>query len=172
MKICPVCQQTYNDDYLNFCLSDGATLENAAKDDAPPTVYMDRARTTNEMNWRGVSNTPPASAPMSPWQNPSMQQPSAAPNQMYSPPAAYAGNKDQTLPIISLVLGILSAVICCYGGIPFGIPAIVTGFLGYNNVNKNPQQYGGRELAMAGMVLGAVGLLITLFFILIAIIGG
>jgi len=165
MKICPACQQTYDDDYLNFCLTDGATLNHAPKDDAPPTVYMDRARTTNEMNWRNT-NTPPVSAPMSPWQNPSMQQPDQ--KQMYSPP--FARGQDQTLPIISLVLGILSVVVCCYGGIPFGIPALITGYLGFNNANNNPQQYGGRELALAGMVVGGVGFLITLFFIMLAVI--
>ena len=26
MKICPTCKKTYNDDDLNFCLADGATL--------------------------------------------------------------------------------------------------------------------------------------------------
>jgi hypothetical protein len=90
------------------------------------------------------------------------------PNQMYSPP--YLRGQDQTLSIIALVLGILSVVVCCYGGIPFGIPALIIGFLGYNNANKNSQQYGGRELALAGMVLGGIGFLIAFFFILMAII--
>jgi hypothetical protein len=167
MKTCPACQQTYDDNDLNYCLSDGATLlAQTTKDDAPPTVYMDRARTTNEMNWRNAAATPPDSAPMSPWQNSSMQPPN--PKQMYSPP--YLRGQDQTLPIISLVLGILSVVVCCYGGIPFGIPALITGYLGFNNTNNNPQQYGGRTLAIAGLVLGGVGFLITLFFVLLAAI--
>jgi cytoskeletal protein RodZ len=34
MKRCPVCQSTYADDSLRFCLQDGATLETAASDSA------------------------------------------------------------------------------------------------------------------------------------------
>lgn len=172
MKICPVCQQTYEDDYLNFCLNDGTTLNQAVKDDAPPTIYMDRARTTNEMNWRDT-NTPPVSAPMSAWQNPSMQNPSIQQpnqNQLYSP--TFLRGQDQTLPIVSLVLGILGLVfICCYGGFPFGIAALITGYLGFTNANNNPTQYGGRGMALAGLILGGVSLLTALFFIMLAIIG-
>jgi hypothetical protein len=178
MKICPVCQKTYDDEYLNFCLEDGATLEQGArKDDAPPTVLLNQARATNEMNWRDTNQqqqqqSTPFSAPISPWQNSSMQ-PQTNQNQMYSPPSAYArGGQDQTLPIVSVVLGVLGLVfICCYGGFPFGIAAIITGYLGLNNTNKNPMRYGGRGMAIAGLILGAVSLLTGLLFILLAIIG-
>jgi hypothetical protein len=167
MKICPVCQQTYDDDYLNFCLSDGATLNQATKQDAPPTVFMNKVRTTNEMNWRDTSS-PPVSSPMSAWQNPSIQQPNQ--NQMYTPP--YMRGQDQTLPTVSLILGILSVLfICCYGGFPFGIAALITGYLGLNNANNNPTQYGGRGMSIAGLILGTVSLLTALLFILLAIIG-
>lgn len=38
MKICPNCKQTYNDDTLNYCLVDGATLIATAKNTEPKTV--------------------------------------------------------------------------------------------------------------------------------------
>ena len=37
--------------------------------------------------------------------------------------------QDQTLPTISLILGILSIVLsCCYGGLPLGLAAAITGY--------------------------------------------
>ena len=154
MKSCPVCQQTYDDNDLNFCLNDGATLEYHRTNDAAPTILLNQARTTNEMNWQATN--PPPAAPISAWQNPSMQ-----PNQMFTPRSFHG--QDQTLPTISLVLGILSVVlICCYGGVYFGIPALIVGYLGLNNANNNPSQYGGRGMAIAGLILGGISFLMFL----------
>ena len=162
MKKCSICNQTYTDESLNFCLNDGGTLTKIS-DDAPPTVFMNQARTTNQTNW---ANNDPFSAPrvepLSPWQN---QSPAQNPSYMSAQPFQA---RDKTLPTISMVLGILGIVFfCCYGGIPFGIGALVTGYLGFNNVNKNPAQYDGRGLAIAGMIMGVIslgGVVMMLFF--------
>lgn len=77
---------------------------------------------------------------------------------------------NQTLPVISLILGIVGVVFCCYG-FPFGVAALVTGFLGFNNVNKDPMNYGGRGLAIAGMIMGAISLFVMVIFVLIGIAG-
>ncbi len=70
-----------------------------------------------------------------------------------------------------MILGILSvALICCYGGIWLGLPAAVLGFLGMRNTDGDPSQYGGRGMAIAGMVLGVVSLLSSLIVAMIAII--
>ncbi|MBA3633850.1 MAG: DUF4190 domain-containing protein [Acidobacteria bacterium] len=158
MKVCPICHQTYADNDQNFCLNDGGTLTRLT-DDAPPTIFMEPPRITNQTNWEN-------SEPISPWQNhPNLQNPS------FASPMRVQG-KDQTLPTVSLVLGILSFVlICCYGGIPFGIGALVTGYLGLNNFNHNPMQYGGKGLAIAGLILGAISVLGSVIFILFAILG-
>ncbi|HEX8733862.1 MAG TPA: hypothetical protein VF721_00975 [Pyrinomonadaceae bacterium] len=53
MKICPQCNQTYADDSLNFCLTDGSVLTQAsgaasgAMSEAPPTVLMNQPPPTN-----------------------------------------------------------------------------------------------------------------------------
>lgn len=49
MKICPTCNQTYNDETLNFCLSDGSVL-NAVNEDnmSSPTVFMGQAPVTSQ----------------------------------------------------------------------------------------------------------------------------
>ncbi len=162
MKICPACNQTY-DDNQNYCLNDGATLIDS-QDDAPPTLMMDRARTT-QPNWQNIQseasrqNQPPQTTQYAPLQQ----------NQPFYPAQHQIPN--QTLPTISLVLGIFGVLFtCCYGGIPLGAAAVVTGYIGLKNHNENPQAYGGRGLAIAGMITGAVGLLFSAGIILIAII--
>lgn len=167
MKICPVCNQTYTDESLNYCLNDGATLNNA-NDDPPPTIFMDPPRTTNP-NYTDFNTD--FSQPKTDF-NSNFGQPNqeiySAP---YSPPAVNY-SQDQTLPIVSLVLGVLGLVtICCHGGLPLGIAAAITGYLGMRNADQNPQKYGGKGMAVGGLILGAVGLLGGVVFIILAVIG-
>jgi len=168
MKICPNCQQKYTDENLNFCLNDGGILTEI--DDAPPTVMMNQARTTNESNWANPD-------PFAPWQSqPIQQQQQNAPfqqqqNMQFGQPS-YAQGNDQTLPTISLVLGILSVLlICCYGGFYFGIAAIIVGFIGMNNAKNNPSVYSGKGLSLAGMIMGGISFAAALIIIMLAIIG-
>lgn len=157
MKICPVCNQTYIDDSLNFCLNDGTTLTKSV-DEPPPTVVIDAPRKTN----------PNFSEYQTNFGNPNQQiyrQPFAAPSVYQS--------QDQTLPIISLILGVFGLVlICCYAGIPLGAAAVVTGFIGMNNANKDPVKYGGRGMAIGGLIAGAIGILATIGWIIFFIIAG
>ena len=160
MKICPSCRQTYTDDDLNFCLTDGSFLT-AVTDREPKTVYMDQPRVTNQTNWEQQGYQPP-----SVWGN----QQTIQHQQMNSP--IRINSQNQTLATISLVLGILGVVtICCYGGLPLGTAAVITGVIAMNQVKKDPQEFGGRGLAIGGIITGAISLLIGVGFILIAIIG-
>lgn len=104
--------------------------------------------------------TPPP-APVSEWQN---QQLGA--NTPFQPPGA-TGGQDQTLAIVSLVCGILGLV-CC--GLITGIPAIITGYMAKNNADSNPNQYGGRGLAVAGMIMGGISILFSILGIIYYII--
>ena len=72
----------------------------------------------------------------------------------YNPPTGFQG-QNQTLPIVSMVLGIISIVTCCYG-LPFGIAAAITGYIGMNNANNNPMIFGGRGFAIAGLIMGII----------------
>ena len=162
MKVCPNCRQQYTDDDLNFCLNDGGILTKAV-DDAAPTIQLNKARTTNQ-NW-GVN------APIEPWQNQSPPQPYQNQNMMNQPWSQQQGY-DQTLPIISLVLGVLSILLTCWcGGFYFGIAALITGYIGMNNANNNPTTYGGKGMAIAGLILGAVSFFGALLLVLFAILG-
>lgn len=102
------------------------------------------------------------------WQS---QPPPMMQNQPFGSVSAVNTGKDQTLPIISLVLGILGVLlVCCWGGLPFGIGALVTGYLGMKNADGSPERYTGRSLAIGGLVLGAIGLIGTVLMIFLGII--
>jgi hypothetical protein len=75
---------------------------------------------------------------------------------------AAGGQKTNTLAIVSLVLGIL----CC---LPFSIGALVTGSMAIKQIDADPTQT-GKGLAIAGMVLGGLGVLIGALSILANIV--
>jgi hypothetical protein len=169
MKQCPRCKQTYSDDQLNFCLEDGELLSAFAqeppparyRDDPPPTLLMNDPRATNPTNW---PQTPPAGQPPARWQPQQNIQ-----NQPFRSPGFVAG-RDQTMPTIALILGILSIpLVCCYGGIWLGLPAAVLGFLGMRNADNDPSRYGGRGMAIGGMVLGVISFLSSLVWLFVII---
>ena len=164
MKQCPRCGQTYSDASLNFCLDDGELLTAFNReppptryvDDAPPTVVLNQARVTNPANWPA---TPPAQ-----WQPQNLQ------NRPFASPS-FVRSRDQTLPTLALILGILSLpMICCAGGLWLGLPAAVMGFIGMRNADSDSSRYGGRGMAVGGMVLGVVSFLATLGYRFFAII--
>ncbi len=66
--------------------------------------------------------------------------------------------KNSGLAVASLVLGILS-VTCL--GLLAGIPAIILGHIAHNRARRQPDQYGGSGLAIAGFVTGYASLLVT-----------
>ena len=124
----------------------------------PPSSPFDTPPAVPVAEW-----TPPP-APDASWQNKEIGS-----NTPFTPPAAGTGNVNQTLPIVSLVLGILS--ICCYISPLTGLAALITGYMGMKNANNDPQNYGGKNFAIAGMILGGlfflVGAAYYIFVILI-----
>lgn len=95
--------------------------------------------------------TPPP-APDANWQNQEIGS-----NTPFQPPPA-GGSVNQTLAIVSLVLGILS--ICCYISPVTGLGALITGWMGLKNIKNDPANYGGRGLALGGMIVGGIFFLI------------
>lgn len=100
--------------------------------------------------------TPPP-VPDAGWQNQQIGQ-----NTPFQPPAPGTAGVNQTLPIVSLVFGIVS--LCCYVSPLTGIVALVTGYMGMKNANNDPRNYGGKGLAMAGMITGGIFLLLGLLY--------
>jgi hypothetical protein len=69
------------------------------------------------------------------------------------------------------VLGIVSIVLCCpcYAGFWAGIPAVILGFLGKNKAEQGLAT--NRQLAIAGLICGAVGIVLSIILVLLAIFG-
>jgi hypothetical protein len=64
--------------------------------------------------------------------------------------------------VASLVLGIIGLIPVC--GIPAAVLAIVLGSIGYMQVSKNEGDGGGKGLAVAGIVCGSIGCIITVMW--------
>ena len=62
----------------------------------------------------------------------------------------------------SLILGFLS---CVMFGIISSVPAIILGHISLSKYKRNPK-YQGKRIAVAGIVLGYIGILITIFIVL------
>lgn len=71
------------------------------------------------------------------------------------------------LATASLVTGILG-LLCC--GLVLGIPALITGYMGYQRSNE--PGVGGRGMAIAGMVCGALATMWSLIWIGMTLAGG
>lgn len=70
--------------------------------------------------------------------------------------------------VTALVLGII-AVVSCYLGLLFGVPAVIFGVLGRGKAKRGEADNGG--MALAGIITGAVGIVISCLFIAIAVTG-
>lgn len=106
----------------------------------------------------------PPPAPDTSWQNQQIGQ-----NTPFQPPAGTGGGQSQGLAIASLVTGILS-LICC-GWILPGIAAVVMGFIAKNKADSDPANYGGRGLALAGIITGGVSVVLGIIVLILYFAG-
>jgi hypothetical protein len=183
MKRCPKCGQTFADQNLNFCLNDGELLmyqqedprpfadepppTKFAGDDSPPTLMMNSPRDTNPVGW-------PQSSPPAQWEG---QQQIVTPPGHFPVQYASYSSPNQVLGILSIVLGACSVTVgwCCSSGLLLGPAAIILGIIAMVQNKNNPEAYGGRGLAIGGIVLGGLFLLGYILLIIIygiAMIGG
>jgi Domain of unknown function (DUF4190) len=189
MKRCPTCNSTFDDEYLSYCTADGTVLirdktsdglelqETVRFGEAPPTVVMPPPRPTAPQS----PNAPTPPAPYG-WANesPPAWAPPVKPAWVPPPPPVPFGGirrpQQQGLAVASLILGIISITfgwIC--GGPIVGLVAVVLGSVALTQIKKNPQQYTGKPIAIAGVITGGIALLVNLafmvFWILMMIIG-
>ena len=171
MKRCPLCSRTYEDNALSFCLTDGSALvkdEPAARSSFPPAPTIQAPPPASD--W----SAPPAPVTPSPgaWNSGGLP-PQSTPvwgggyQQSVSSPV-YGPTPDQGLAIGSLVCGILS-FLCC--SVFTGIPAIVMGIMALNKEKNDPLRYGGKGMAIGGIVLGSLSVVILGIWGLIQIAG-
>jgi hypothetical protein len=80
-----------------------------------------------------------------------------------SPPAA----SSDALAVLSVALGALSIplTLCCFGGLPLGLAAILVGRRAQKKIQAHPHLFHGARSARTGLWLGAIGLgLSTVYF--------
>jgi hypothetical protein len=113
--------------------------------------------TVNPFDQPAASSTPQWSPPPAP----QAVFPERGGSGMAPPPPRVGGaaGQNQTLAIVSLVLGVISILICQLTG-PV---AIVLGFMARGKAKNNPSEYTGSGLALGGIITGLIG---TLFLIL------
>jgi hypothetical protein len=99
----------------------------------------------------------------------------------YAPPAAnpvasVVGGGVQLAPptsglaIASMVCGILSLFFCFCGGMLLGIPAVICGHMALKQTGSEspgmPPRMGGRGMAIAGLIMGYIGILLIILGII------
>ncbi len=86
------------------------------------------------------------------------------------PPPAYPINPQQSLAVTSLILGVASVTLglCCYFGILTAPIALVLGIVSLVQIKNDPKKYGGKGMAIGGIVTSGlyfgILLLIILFY--------
>ena len=83
------------------------------------------------------------------------------------PPPAYPIRPQQSLPVTSLILGIASTTLglCCYFGILTAPIAIVLGIVSLVQIKNDPTKYGGKGMAIGGIITGGLYFAILLLMI-------
>jgi hypothetical protein len=74
-----------------------------------------------------------------------------------------SGPQKKGLAITSLVLGILS--LTCFN-ILTGIPAIITGHMAHGRARKQPAEYGGAGMGIAGFIMGYVSVVVLVAYLI------
>jgi hypothetical protein len=72
--------------------------------------------------------------------------------------------KTNSFATTGLIFGILSWACCC--GFPFNVLGLVFSLVGLSQINRHPELYEGRGLAIAGVILSVASLILTFGMVL------
>ncbi len=118
-------------------------------------------------------NQPPTPPPSPPTGPPPASSPPPAPTPPPAPPAYgqqpygyQTAPKTNGLAIASLVLGIAQIFLCIIGG----ILALVFGYIARRQIDESGGTQGGRGMAIAGIILGWIGIGLGIAYIVVIII--
>lgn len=84
-------------------------------------------------------------------------------NQVHSSPSPVLGIVSLALGAIGLAMMIPTLLFWFCGVFPFllGIASVIVGFLGLSRVKRDPSKYGGKVLAICGVVAGVLAIIAT-----------
>ncbi|GAB3953656.1 DUF4190 domain-containing protein [Micromonospora vulcania] len=136
---------------------------------APQNPYGQQPTSGQPYGQQPTSGQPYGQPP--PYQDPYGQQPAPYGTPGY-PNAGYpqAQGQNNTLGLVSMILGIASIpLVCCFFlGLPVGIAAVVTGYLGRQKVAQGQASNAGQ--AKAGLICGAVGVGVGILLIILNVV--
>lgn len=174
IKRCPTCNQEFTDEWLTFCTNDGTSLVTVdrSSEEPPPTIIsMPPSMSPLEQPTMDMPGT--GSSQPQPYKPPDFGQfraPQPGPMQpgwKAPPPPAYPRASEKNLALVSMIFGILSLVgTCCYFGILTGPVAVGLGIYALMLIKKDPNKYGGKGMAITGIVTGGLSLVLVLLFFL------
>jgi hypothetical protein len=87
-----------------------------------------------------------------------------------SPPLPGPGRKTNSNAMAGLIFGILAFFCCCK--FLFGPLGIIFSLVGLSEINRHPELYEGRGLAIAGLVLSILSLLLAAMLLIFALATG
>ncbi|AWZ04371.1 MULTISPECIES: DUF4190 domain-containing protein [unclassified Streptomyces] len=124
----------------------------------------------------GYGYPAPPAAPQTPYGYPGQPAAPQAPYGGYQGYPGYPGQggfpaypqRSNGFGVTALVLGII-AVVTCYLGLLFGVPAVIFGVLGRGKAKRGEADNGG--MALAGIITGAVGIAISCLMIVLIVVG-
>ena len=87
-----------------------------------------------------------------------------------SPPISRSARRTSPSAMAGLVFGLLAFFCCCK--FLFGPLGIIFSLVGLSQINRQPEDYEGRGLAIAGLVLSLLSILLAVLLVLIAIATG
>lgn len=160
MKRCPICNRTFDEEWLGFCTEDGAALvASGPLPEPPPTVQIPSAPITS----------PEARAPFDLPGSYSPERPVAPAWQPPPPPPLQGSGQKQGLAVASLVLGIFSMTFgwCCSLGLITAPTAIILGAISLVQIKNDPAINTGKPLSIVGIVLGSMYLVFWLVIFMI-----
>lgn len=136
----------------------------------PPPPGSDLGKSFDPPTEKKSPFDPVPSAPMEAWTPPPAPEPSWQNKEAASASPSFqqvagGGGENKGLAIGSLVTGILSCL-CCFSVIT-GPAAVIMGFIAKKKADEEPTTYGGRSLALGGMITGAIGLVIGIALIIL-----
>lgn len=79
--------------------------------------------------------------------------------------ALTAYRKTNAFAMWGMILGILALVCCCKS--VFGAVGLIFSLIGLSQINEHPDLYEGRGMAIAGIVLSAIGLLLGIILLML-----
>lgn len=166
MKHCPTCNQQFTDEWLTFCTHDGTSLVDVkgsagSAGAPPPTFAYPPIPPTVSRSEEPTLDLPDAYTP------PPVQAiaPQSFQRGWQPPPPPRIAAPQQSLAVVSLVLGIVSLTLgwCCSFGLLTAPIALALGIVSLVQIKNHPTKYSGKGMAIGGIVTGG------LYFVFIAL---